>query len=34
MTAVIANYLDGELPLYEVAYYDLNVDGFDDAFVT
>jgi hypothetical protein len=33
MTAVIANYLDGELPLYEVAYYDLNVDGFDDAFV-
>ena len=29
----IATYINGDIPKYEVAYYDLNSDGFQDAFV-
>lgn len=29
----IATYINGEIPNYDVAYYDLNSDGFKDAFV-
>jgi len=33
LSVALADFFENELPNYEVAHYDLNTDGFDDAIV-